>query len=112
MKIKLPNPIKELGEITFKGGPIEIDIYFVDRKAKKAYYTWDFGMDDFMNLDSNFCGIKNIKNIKKIRDKVIRQCEFDLSHAFFHPSEDPNYTCLHWALLGWYKDLVDLKEFE
>ena len=52
----------------------------------------------------------SINNIEKIEDKVKRMAQYDLSHAFFHYKDDPNYTHYHWALYGNYKDRVILEE--
>lgn len=110
MKIYLLNPIIELGKITFDE-PIYVDLYYVDRKNKTAHFTWDFGMDDQVNLDCFIFGkLCQHSAIKGIKNKVIRICEFELGHAFFHPDYDPNYSYKNWALRGWFKDRIKLEE--
>ena len=44
MKLYLKKHFVELGEVTCKE-PIYVDVYYVDRKEKVVYFTWDFGMD-------------------------------------------------------------------
>lgn len=102
MKLYLKKHFVEIGLVTFKE-PIYIDVYYVDRKAKVAYYTWDFGMDGAVNLN-NF----NVKNIKGLKNKIAADVYFDIGHAFFHYEGDPNYTHYHWALYAWLKDRLDI----
>lgn len=106
MKIYLPNPIIELGKITFNK-PIYVTLEYVDRKSKTAFYYWDFGMEREISLKREEWVLGQIKGIK---NKIIRDCEFDLSHAFFHYEGDPNFTPYHWALRGWFRDRVTLDE--
>ena len=105
MKIYLPEKFTELGEITCKES-IYVDVYYVDRKAKVVYFTWDFGMDGTVGLN-NF----NIKHLKGLKNKILADIIFDVGHAFFHYKGDPNYTHYHWALYAWLKDRVETKEF-
>jgi hypothetical protein len=106
MKIYLPNPIIELGKITFKES-IYVTLTYHDEHSKIVFYDWDFGMEDHLMYDNCWC---DINKIPKLEDKIIRACTYDLSHAFFHCPDDPNYTATHWALKGWYKDKVILEE--
>lgn len=108
MKLKIPETIQELGIIKCKE-PIYIDIYHVDRHNHLAYFTWDFGMDCKVFLDSWMLESRAPKGIKK---KVMKQIEYDLGHAFFHYEGDPNYTYYHWALCAWLKDRVILDDGE
>ena len=105
MKLYIPEKFTELGEITCKE-PIFIDIYCVNRKTKVVYFTWDFGMDGTVGLNSF-----NIKNLKGLKKKILADIIFDIGHAFFHYEGDPNYTYYHWALYAWLKDRVETKEY-
>ncbi len=106
-KIYLPNPIIELGKITFNQ-PIYVTITHIDETAKRIFFEWDFGMEDEFIYDS--CWL-DLNQIAKLEDKIIAVCKFELGHAFFHCPDDPNYTPYHWALRGWYKDKVTLEEY-
>ena len=104
MKLYLKRRFVEIG-LVYCIEPIYIDVYYVDRKTKVVYFTWDFGMDGAVGLN-NF----NIKNIKGLKNKIIADVYFDIGHAFFHYEGDPNYTHYHWALRGWLKNRVDIVE--
>lgn len=106
MKLYFPEKFTELGEIFCKE-PIYIDVYSVDRKEKIVYFTWDFGMDGEVGLNSF-----NIQDVKGLRNKIIKDIIFDIGHAFFHYEGDPNYTYYHWALRSWLKDRVETRELE
>lgn len=105
MKLHLPEKFTELGEITCKE-PVYIDVYYVNRKTKVVYFTWDFGMDGTVGLNSF-----NIKHLKGLKKKIISDIIFDIGHAFFHYEGDPNYTHYHWALYAWLKDRVETKDY-
>lgn len=105
MKLYLPEKFTELGEITCKE-LIFVDVYSVNRFTKHVYFNWDFGMDGVVSLNSF-----NIKNVKGLKNKIISDIIFDIGHAFFHYSGDPNYTPYHWALRAWLKDRVEAKEY-
>jgi len=92
MRLYLPKKFKELGQIACKK-PIYINVYYVNRKSKVIYFTWDFGMEGTVSLN-NF----NIKHIKGLKSKIFADIIFDIGHAFFHYQGDPNYTHYHWAL--------------
>lgn len=83
--------------------PIYIDIYHIERREKMVYFTWDFGMDGAICLD---CFI--IRNHSRLKEKIIKMCEFELFHSFFHYAGDPNYTHYNWSLYGNLKDNVIL----
>jgi hypothetical protein len=106
VKLYLPEKFEELGFFRCKE-PIYIDVYFVDRKSKTVYFTWDFGMDFSISLNSFTC-----KHLKRLKEKIYREVIFDLGHAFFHYEGDPNYTHYHWALVGWLKHRLITKEYE
>lgn len=105
MKIQIPD-FCELGEIKFKE-PVFVDFYY--EKERVAYFTWDFGMESELYLDSYFLSLKDYSTTEQ---KIIRQCHYDLAHAFFHHTDDPNYTYYHWALYGNLKDRILKKEIE
>lgn len=108
MIIELPNEIRELGLIRFKE-LVSINLYYVDRKNKIAYFEWDFGMDAKVYLDSYML---EERASRKIKDKIMMQIQYDLGHAFFHYDGDPNYTYYHWALYGMLRDRVELIDEE
>jgi len=102
VKLYLKKHFVEIGLISCKE-PIYINVYYVDRKVKVVYYTWDFGMNGAVNLN-NF----NVKNIKGLKNKIAADIYYDIGHAFFHYEGDPNYTHYHWALYAWLKDRLDI----
>jgi hypothetical protein len=85
--------------------PVWVDVYHIDRKEKVVYFEWSFGMDDKIALD---CFI--VRDVERLKDKIIKMCEFHLFHAFFHYDGDPNYMHRHWALYGNLKDIVICEE--
>jgi hypothetical protein len=105
MKLYLPKTFQELGHFTCKE-PIYLDVYYVNRKTKTVYFTWDFGMDSSICLNSFTC-----KHLKGLKEKIYREVIFDLGHAFFHYEGDPNYTHYHWALAGWLNHRLITKEY-
>jgi len=106
MKLYLKKHFVELGSVTCKE-PIYIDVYYVDRKTRVVYYTWDFGMDGCFSLN-NF----NIKHIKGLKNKILADVYFDVGHAFFHYEGDPNYTYYHWALRAWLDKKVEVQDVD
>jgi len=106
MKIELPNSFFELGLIKLKE-PISIELYYVDRRQHRAYFTWDFGMDCEVFLNSFMLTSRVTSRYQRLKNKVLMQIKYDLGHAFFHYEGDPNYTHYHWALAGWLKDRVE-----
>jgi hypothetical protein len=105
MKLYLPETFQELGLFTCKE-PIYFDVYHVDRKNKTVYFTWDFGMDSLIGLNSFTC-----KHLKRLKEKIYREVIFDLGHAFFHYEGDPNYTYYHWALKAWLENRLETNEY-
>lgn len=90
---------------------ISIDIYDIDYKTKNIYFTWDFGMEDCMFVGKQiFLGLTNPD--LTARDRLIKKCQFELFHSFFHCPEDPNYTRTNWALKFAYLNRVNLYEFD
>jgi hypothetical protein len=112
-EITLPETIYEgYNHIRFKK-PLVINCYCInstDNGHLTAFYSFDFGMDSQTPLEKehNFILMHsdNLSNEEKIAFDVI----FDLFHAFFHTSEDPNYSYKHWALYGNLKDRVETGE--
>ena len=104
-RFELPNPIIELGKITFKEPLV---CYDIEVTSNNIYFQWCFGMDDSFNVgvgEPMWLSTKSQKSDWK--HKLIRWCEFNIGHAFFHACEDTNYTQLHWALYGNLKPLVE-----
>jgi hypothetical protein len=86
--------------------------YFVDVEdgKKNATVTFDFGMEQTIPLDSDRNMILKDNEDKSDGEKVAIDISFDLFHAFFHCSEDPNYSHYHWALYGNLKDRLKCYE--
>ena len=102
--LKLPD---SFGSLTSKT-PIYIDVYYVDRKLKIAYCTWDFGMDFSVHLHHPF--YPKSHSSLSLKEKIISCCKWHLEHAFTHYNGDPNYEYYHWALYGMYKDIITVNE--
>lgn len=105
-RIELATEFHELGKITCKE-PISIEVYHIDEKTERAYFTWDFGMDGIVHLKN---WILEGKQIEGIKERILADVIFDIGHAFFHYEGDPNYTPYHWALAGWLKDRIETEE--
>jgi hypothetical protein len=107
MEITLPESFIELGEIKFKE-PVKVEVFIDD--IDKIYITWDCGMDGItIDPTTNWCGINKLETTE---EKVIRACQYDLAHAFFHYEGDPNYTHYHWALRAIYNPKIEATEIE
>jgi len=84
-----------------------------------GYATFDFGMEIHIPLDiknnwlttgNGGLGYEGLTVESDPIDVVMKTIWFDLFHAFFHPSEDPNYSHYHWALRGWLEERASVKE--
>ena len=107
--------IKEADELEFN--PPLVVYYTIEKNGLgvlRAFITYDFGMDDEIPVSSehNFLcrGYQNLTKNSDPVDILRKTIEFDLFHAFTHYEGDPNYTHRHWALKGWLKDRVTIKE--
>lgn len=61
------------------------------------FIDYDFGMRDTIEAAGRSAYFtENAPWTEKIKETV----RFDLEHAFFHTSLDPNYTVIYYALLG------------
>lgn len=76
----------------------EWDVYVEDGQ-KIAYVTLDNNMDIRYHIGW-FLRNKNDSDETHIQKLL----EFDFVHAFGHACEDPNYTHLHWAIYGNFKE--------
>ena len=97
--------------ISFKNGQELMIQYTKFKNDPIIYVDYDFGMT--VKETSNYItnpGFLGICENTTVKDIVLRTVKFDIEHAFCHPSEDPNYTELHWAILGWLKDRVIVTE--
>jgi hypothetical protein len=82
-------------EVTFNP-PLEVDGYREDGSDRVSYY-YDFGMsEEFAMSKLAFWDKPNMTWTDRLKNLV----NFDLEHAFFHTSMDPNYGPTHYALLG------------
>lgn len=109
---ELQESVITLGQIeehgrTIKFSPeLKVEIWHGgDFKENCCEVYYDFGMRDQMNFDNWLT-----RNLATPLEKIRKCIEFELFHAFFHPSEDPNYTVLNWALYGNLKERVELIE--
>jgi len=78
-----------------------------DLNMLMVYVDYDFGLTDkFSPYSSMFHGwhYNGTTNDTPLDEVVKSFIQYDLMHAFFHCSDDPNYTHLHWALYGNLKD--------
>jgi hypothetical protein len=89
----------------------------IDKESGKENYNqdssimgfarYDFGMDIEVSLSEDnmlTSGYHGLTKESPPEEILMKSIMFDLFHAFLHPSEDPNYTHYHFALLGWLKD--------
>jgi hypothetical protein len=80
-----------------------------------VYVDYDNGMTDefkpYSSIHSGW-GYGGVTKDTPLEDIIKSFVKYDLFHAFFHISDDPNYSHLHWALYGNYKDRVDATEDE
>ena len=63
-----------------------------------------------LDVKNNF--ILRYMDDKSDEEKIVFDIIFDLMHAFFHVSDDPNYDDYHWALYGNLKDRVEIGEYD
>ena len=98
-----------IGHLVFKE-PMEIKVFFGDTPNEEVLAVFNFGMEYRIPTakEKNFLynyAEKN-ENAEPIKT-VFSTIKFDLMHAFFHYSGDPNYSHTHWALYGNLKDKID-----
>ena len=78
-----------------------------------AYVNYDFGLTDKFKPYASISGGWGYKEITKdtpLSDIIRAFIEYDLFHAFYHYSGDPNYSHLHWALFGNLKEQTTMIE--
>lgn len=76
--------------------PLEISGYRETGSDEISYY-YDFGLSDkFLMSRPAFWDGPDMSWTERLKSLV----RFDLEHAFFHVSMDPNYVADHYALLG------------
>lgn len=105
------NELWSIGHLTFKT-PLRVEVFFGEKsdEPKQALAVYDFGMEERipLELEKNWLRDYAGKNDENDPAKtVFSTIKFDLMHAFFHYSGDPNYGHTHWALFGMLKDRVD-----
>jgi hypothetical protein len=77
--------------------PLKVDAYLIkDDDGDKVNINFDFGLSHDFGLHPFYIQDKNLPWEKR----VVKIVEFELFHSFFHPSVDPNYSILNWALFG------------
>ena len=106
--------IKYAGDIiTFKDNQ-ELKIEYSKYKGEDFItIEYDFGMTiKQCSSGYEYCGFLDITKDSTVEEIVKRTVTYDLEHSFCHPNEDPNYVAKHWAIKGWLKDRVDIKEDE
>jgi hypothetical protein len=76
--------------------------------------TYDFGltMETPLDPEHNWLtnGYNGLTKDSSPEDILMGSIMFDLFHAFFHETQDPNYSHYHWALVGWLKNRAALKD--
>ena len=77
-----------------------------DLGYKAAHIEYDFGMENTIPLTKKHNFILYDHEDKTDFEKIVIDISFDLFHAFFHTSDDPNYSTYHWALYGNLKDRI------
>ena len=94
-----------IGHLLFPKEPLKIEVFFGDEsdEDKSALTVYDFGMEDRVPLKKENNWLYNYggpnEELEPIKT-VFSSIKFDLMHAFFHYSGDPNYSHTHWALYG------------
>jgi len=74
--------------------PLVINGYKYD---DTVFFEYDFGMRN--NIEAADRG-PYFTASDPWTEKIKETVRFDLEHAFFHTSLDPNYTAIHYAILG------------
>lgn len=80
--------------------PLVLDVYlYKNEKSENTLLNinFDFGLSHDFGLNPFY--IKDIP-LDDWTGRAKRIVEFELFHSFFHPSEDPNFSVLNWALFG------------
>ncbi len=76
--------------------------------------TYDFGltMETPLDPEHNWLtnGYQGLTKDSSPEDILMASITFDLFHAFFHETQDPNFSHYHWALLGWLQDRAMAKD--
>jgi hypothetical protein len=79
--------------------PLKLDCYLTKNEKGDTVggeINFDFGLS--IESDLNPCYLQNIVYPPRERIKAI--ITFEIFHSFFHPSTDPNFSTLNWALFG------------
>lgn len=111
--IILPETIYEGDRWIKFSEPLTLTCYYIDTEThgyKVATFEFDFGMTHSIALEvEHNCILRDFIGATD-EEKIAFDVIFDLFHAFFHPSVDPNYEDYHWALYGNLKDRVEIGE--
>ena len=91
--------------------PLKIEVFLdgPEEDTGRALAVYDFGMEQDIptkkenNFLYNYGGPNEAAEPIKT---VFSSIKFDLMHAFFHYTGDPNYGAIHWALTGHLTDRV------
>ena len=113
MRIDFPSNIYEGNNVIHFKQPFYVDWLTPLDENNIAHISFDSGMSCELEIDplKDFLfGMYDTNEI--IIRKIKEMISFDLFHAFFHCTEDPNFTYYHWALYGLLKDRVECKEEE
>ncbi len=99
--------IKEEDRIIKFNPPLVVEYTIID---DLGHATFDFGMemDTQLNASQNYLvnGYGGLTKESSKEDIFMNTIIFDIFHAMFHPSQDPNYSHYYWALAGWLKDRI------
>lgn len=107
--------IKFCGEIISFNHGQELQIKYSKYEGEDFITVeYDFGMTskESLDIDHNWLlnGYRDLDKNYSIRDIAEKTALYDIEHAFCHPSCDPNYGPEHWAIQGWLKDRIIIKE--
>lgn len=84
------------------------------KKKIITYIQYDFGMEDSFRIDDSgnwLChGYNGLNKDSNWEDRIKGNVKFDLFHAFYHYTGDPNYTHKHWAIKGWMANRTKINE--
>ncbi|MFA7219178.1 MAG: hypothetical protein WC119_01515 [Synergistaceae bacterium] len=103
-KVIFPSRIEEGDRWIEFTKPLSFECYHIDSDI--AYIEFDFGMRNEIQINPEKNFILMHHKASSDEERMAFDVQFDLFHAFFHVTEDPNYTHYHWALYGMLRDRV------
>ena len=112
-EVILPSVLTESGtEELHCDPPVRFRYAVYDSNHYNAIIEFDFGLQFNININPRLTfNSRFIKESEKQPEQLITtHVLFELFHSFCHPEFDPNYSHLNWAIKGWLKDRVTVKE--